>query len=243
MQSYDRDGVKATPFLEAFMAYERSTYHGKSIDDIGDIRIGQWIFLYVVLQSLPLITVDAPGVRWTQGVEYFLCEVPKGTPPWLREETGNKALYRVAGGSGVVSLPADAVENSVDGFYHRSHCWRMAQVWSGGDAVPPLTARPSFPMRTASKASSFADDSAPDLTAPPVVGQETFFNGSPNVSPRHSVALGLEPLPLPPPILANEFPANRKVSTPDPTRSFDNILGPATPAYKKKGWGSFSGGA
>ena len=241
MQSYDRDGVKATPFLEAFMAFERSTYHGKSIDEIVDLRIGQWIFLYVVMQSLPLVVVDAPGIRWTQGCEYFLCEVPRGSPPWVKEERGQKAFYRVAGGAGVVSLPQDSVENSVEAIYHRSHCWKMAQYWSGEEVVPPLTARPPGPSRTAST-NSFSEA----LATPPMIGHDSFLPapGSPhmNQSHRSSVALGLEALPLPPAIMADEFPQSggRKASTPNPTRSFDDILGPATPT-KKKGWGSLGG--
>jgi hypothetical protein len=237
MQSYDRDGVKATPFLEAFMAYERTTYHGKCIDEILDLRIGQWIFLYVVMQSLPLLVVDAPGIRWTQGVEYFLCEVPKGTPPWVREEVGSKSLYRIAGGATVVSMPADSVENSVEGIYQRSHCWQMAALWSG-EAQAPLAVGSSFSTRSASYHGSFSDA----LPAPPVIGQDSVLGGSPSQSPRNSVALGLESLPLPPPIHAPDgFAPHRKVSTPDPTRSFDDILGPETPTTKKKGWGSFSG--
>ena len=245
MQSYDRDGVKATPFLEAYMAFERSTYHGKSLDEIVDLRIGQWIFLYVVMQCLPLVVVDAPGVRWTQGVEYFLCEVPRGNPPWYKEERGQKAFYRVAGGAGVVSLPADSVEHSVEAIYHRSHCWKMASLWSGQETFQaPMTARPSGPSRTASS-NSFSEA----LPTPPTIGHDSFLpqpSASPHVSQRNSVALGLEALPLPPAIMGDEFPSQhggqggRKVSTPDPTRSFDDILGPATPT-KKKMWGSLGG--
>ena len=241
MQAYNRDGVKATPFLEAFMAFERSTYHSKCIDEIADFRLGQWIFLYVVMQSLPLVVVDAPGIRWTQGCEYFLCEVPRGSPPWIKEDRGQKAFYRVAGGAGVVSLPQDSVENSVEAIYHRSHCWKMAQVWSGDELAPQLTARPTGPSRTAST-NSFSEV----LDTPPMIGHDPFLPppGSPHLSQTHrgSVALGLEALPLPPTILANEFPQKgRKVSTPDPTRSFDDILGPATPNRGKKGWGSLGG--
>ena len=243
MQSYDRDGVKATPFLEAFMAFERSTCHGKAIDEIVDFRIGQWIFLYVVMQCLPLVVVDAPGIRWTQGCEYFLCEVPRGNPPWIKEERGQKAFYRIAGGAGVVSLPSDSVEHSVEAIYHRSHCWKMAQIWSGDDTYQPASAgRPTGPSRTASS-NSFSEA----LPTPPMIGPDSFLPapqtmGSPRQSYRSSVALGLEALPLPPSVMGDEFPqqGGRKVSTPDPTRSFDDILGPATPT-RKKGWGSLGG--
>ena len=87
MQSYNRDSVKVTPFLEAFMAYERACAHGRSAQDLEVFRLGQWIFLYVVLQSLPLVIIDAPGLRWTQGVEYFLCQVPRRSAPWTARGT------------------------------------------------------------------------------------------------------------------------------------------------------------
>lgn len=245
MQSYDRDGVKATPFLESFMSFERSTAHGKSINEIVDVRIGQWIFLYVTMQCLPLVVVDAPGIRWSQGCEYFLCEVPRGNPPWVKEERGQKAFYRIAGGAGVVSLPADSVENSVEAIYHRSHCWKMAQFWSGEEAFQPPTTRPTGPSRTASSNSYSVSEQLP---TPPMLGHDSFLPppGSPrlsmlNMGNRSSVVMGLEALPLPPAIMADEFPQQgRKVSTPDPTRSFDDILGPATPT-RKKGWGSLGG--
>ena len=214
MQSYNRESMKATPFLEAFMAYERRTAHGKSIEEIVDLRYGQWIFLYAVIQALPLLVVDAPGVWWTKGVEYFLCEVPKGSPPWVQESASHKqSVYRVAGGSAMVTLPSDVVEHSVDAIYRRSHCWLVAEKWAGfseaadvlDDLLPPVMS--SAPgSRTASQ--------SPDRGRAPLV-------------------LGLEQMPLPPGVTPSGA-RPRPLSVHDPSKSFAAILGEMDGMAKKK---------
>ncbi len=219
MQSYNRESMKATPFLEAFMAYERRTAHGKSIEEIADLRYGQWIFMYAVIQALPLVIVDAPGVRWMKGVEYFLCEVPKGSPPWVQESASQKqSVYRVAGGSAVVTLPADVVEHSVDGIYRRSHCWQVANKWAGFSEVPD----------TASQREPDFDDLLPPAM-PSGPGSRT-ASQSPDRG-RGSVALGLEHMPLPPGVAPS---AARPTSVYDPSKSFATILGEKDGVGKKK---------
>ena len=223
MQSYNLDSVKPTPFLEAFMAFERTSAHGKSMDEIVDLRLGQWIFMYVVLQSLPMVVVDAPGVRWTSGVEYFLCEVPKGAAPWAKDDLGpKKSWYGVAGGAGLVSLPADIVDHGVEGIYRRSHCWQAAERWTGqGEFVES----PDFKR-------DFNNGSMP----PPPIMVPDVGPKSRSVSPggrnrRDSVSLGLEALPLP----QGVSPTGSKPSSAyDPTISFENILGTSSLSGKKK---------
>ena len=131
LQACNRNSLKSTDFLISFYNYERQTARGKSIEEIADLRIGQWIFMYAVLQALPLVVIDAPNVQFTQGVEYFLCEVPLGGAPWVQEPLQQKlAWYGVAGSSGLVSLPAHLVEYGVEGIYQRSHCWTAAEQWA-----------------------------------------------------------------------------------------------------------------
>ena len=234
MQSYNRDAMKMTPFLESYMAFERSSAHGKTIDEMVEMRIGQWIFLYVILQSLPLVVVDAPGIRWVHGVEYFLCEAPKGSPPWTKEDAPAKTFYRVAGGNGLVSMPQDVVEFSVEGIFHRSHCWQAAAAWSGNQE---FTATPTQPVPFAAP----AQEEYEELPPPPSLGGGGNLSapGSPqSKARRNSLMLGLEPLPMPPPIMGDYPGGPRKGSTPDPNRSFENILGPLTPGAKKKRWDS-----
>ena len=232
MQSYNRESVKVTPFLESFMTFERNMAHGKSIDEMAQIRIGQWIFLYVVLQSLPMVVVDAPGLRWTRGVEYFLCEVPKGFPPWMKEDNATQmAYYRVAGGAGVVSLPVDVVDFGVEGIYHRSHCWEVAAQWANDDPEANQEDPQLQPERIPTPV---------DIPPPPKFGDEGIEVGdhsgrsSKRNSYRNSLALGLEAFPLPASMVNNDLSSGvRKASQPDPSKNFESMLGPSTPVKKK----------
>ena len=237
MQSYNRDSIAATPFVQAFMAFERQCAHGKSVDEIRDLRNGQWIFLYAVLQSLPLVVVDAPGVRWSKGVEYFLCEVPKGTVPWCHDaHKATNSWYGISGGHGVVSLPADVVEHSVEGIYRRSHCWEAAQKWAGSiDINGGAYDEDSSPTQDASAA--FDHDRFSDLPPPPLLHHNTgSMPGSRSSSPgtrsnRDSMSFGLEALPMPAGVAPD---GARPTSIYDPTKSFDTILGSDTPKRKKR---------
>lgn len=211
MQSYNRDSIKATPFLEAFMSFERKQAHGKSIDEVMELRNGQWMLLYAVLQSLPLVVINAPNVQWTEGVEYFLCEVPKGTPPWCLEDSSRKmSWYGIAGGMGVVSLPAELVEHGVEGIYRRSHCWEAAEKWTGSSDIDILV--DSYQSREPL--------STPTLQLPPdSPDSETSLPLSPRKRP--SMHIGLEALPLP----AGVVPSGAKHSSyHDPQKSFADIL-------------------
>ncbi|KAL9611523.1 MAG: hypothetical protein Q9167_003848 [Letrouitia subvulpina] len=223
MQSYNRDSIKSTPFLQAFMEFERRTARGKTIGEMADLRSGQWLFLYVVIQALPLVVVDAPGLQWTKGVEYFLCEVPKGSAPWSHENQ-NRAWYSVADGSGVVSLPADIIDHGVDGIYRRSHCWQMADKWT---AANELASIPNNDNEVA-----FTDELM--LPPPPPIDPDTASPRSSSPSrrdQRQSIQFGLEALPLPPGVVPTDAkPAARH----NPSLSFDDILGAANAQKVKK---------
>lgn len=129
----DAERPEESPFLAAFEAFElREAKRGKSEAELSEMRIGHWLFLYVVLQSMPMLVIDAPGLRHTEGVEYFLCEPPQGRAPWV-EDAGEvrKAWFQTAGGAGpLVELSADVLLYSVEATYHRSHCWLAAKIWS-----------------------------------------------------------------------------------------------------------------
>ncbi|KAL3962158.1 hypothetical protein ACCO45_003681 [Purpureocillium lilacinum] len=129
--NYDTNTIKL-PFLDQFKDFEMRESRGKMCQDLVDQRIGYWIFLYVVLQSLPMLVVDAPDLKYTDGVEYFICEPPMGNPPWVEDRQVRKMWYEIAGGGGrLVELSTDAVLFSVEGTYHRSHCWLAAKQWEG----------------------------------------------------------------------------------------------------------------
>ncbi|KAB5580102.1 hypothetical protein GE09DRAFT_1080853 [Coniochaeta sp. 2T2.1] len=135
-RNIDTDQLKI-PFLSAFKEFEHKEAKGSSPQDMVDQRIGYWLFLYVVIQSLPMLVVDAPGLRFTEGVEYFLCEPPQGNFPWL-EDAGEvrKIWYEVSGGNNIVELSADVVMFSVEATYHRSHCWLAAKQWEAQQSEP-----------------------------------------------------------------------------------------------------------
>ena len=246
MQSYNRDSIAATPFVQAFMDFERRSAHGKSIEEMRELRNGQWIFMYAVLQSLPLVVVDAPGIRWSKGVEYFLCEVPKGTIPWSQEaHRAAKSWYGIAGGTGVVSLPADVVEYSVESIYRRSHCWQVAQKWANngnialhGNHDNPGGASPIYDDDSTIHY-EYGGLGGENLAAPPALlpgAVEGNSAGSRASSPgarsnRDSMSLGLEALPMPAGVAPN---GARPTSMYDPTMSFDTILGTAQSPKKKK---------
>ncbi|KAL9095024.1 MAG: hypothetical protein Q9165_002626 [Trypethelium subeluteriae] len=134
------------PFVSAFMHYELKTAHSHNLDEIHSLRAGQWIFMYVVLEALPMLVIDAPAVKHVRAVEYFLCEPPRSGVPWARESatvgTGKRTWYEVRGQSGgggaVVSLPSDVVEHGVEGVYRRSHCWEMAAKWAAEEGRSEL---------------------------------------------------------------------------------------------------------
>ena len=232
--SYNRESMKATPWLEAFLSFERRSGHGKTIDELADLRCGQWLLLYAILQALPMCVVDARDLRFSEGVEYLLCMAPRGGRPWMKEDTSqSRNWYNVANGTGIVSLPADVIDHSVEGIYRRSHCWTVAAQW----AQTLIDMSPTTQMSLAEA-----------LPPPPVIlggSTHTSPQGSPYLSPhispalrpvspallekslrrnanRSSVALGLEEVA--PPVEQSARP----VSVHNPNLTFDTILGNPT---------------
>ncbi|KAF4984821.1 hypothetical protein FZEAL_49 [Fusarium zealandicum] len=216
--NYDTNSIKV-PFLDKFKDFELREARGKSPQDFADQRIGYWLFLYVVIQSLPVLVVDAPGIQFTDGVEYFLCEPPMGNPPWVGDQQVKKMWYEVAGGGGLVELSTDAVLFSVEATYHRSHCWLAATQWeeNGGTGLTAqATERPLSPLQPPRSMFLDGDDFAPspppsfgglNTPSPPLGGPQAALRPrtqSPggsraNQAWRSSIALGLEPVPLQPP--------------------------------------------
>lgn len=144
----DMDAL-SLPFLEAFKAFELKEAKSMLPQDMADQRIGFWLFLYVVLQSLPMLVVDAPDVQYTEGVEYFLCEPPQGNLPWMEDASEVRKRWYQTAGQGIVELSADVVMFSVEATYMRSHCWLAAKAWeaSGGAAPPPEEEAGLLPTR------------------------------------------------------------------------------------------------
>ncbi|KAJ4385352.1 hypothetical protein N0V85_008102 [Neurospora sp. IMI 360204] len=151
-RNIDTDALQL-PFLQAFKEFEHKEAKGVNPSDIANQRVGYWLFLYVVLQSLPMLVVDAPGLHWTEGVEYFLCEAPQGNPPWM-EDAGEvrKMWYQTNNGQGIVELSADVVMFSVEGIYMRSHCWLAAKEWEAAFLPASAAAAINQPLDAAAAA-------------------------------------------------------------------------------------------
>lgn len=92
--------------VDAFRALERQ----ESLPP-RDARLGRWLLIYGVLQTLASIVPDAKIVRWSDGVEYFLNAKLRGTPPWKPVED--------PGHPGVTAEDDDG--------HVRSYCWRVAE--------------------------------------------------------------------------------------------------------------------
>ncbi|KAF2480882.1 hypothetical protein BDY17DRAFT_234934, partial [Neohortaea acidophila] len=227
LQSWNKDALaNPSPFLQQFWEMEKRTAHGCSISELVDLRIGQWIFVYVVLQALPMLACDAPGVKWTKGVEYFLCEPPRKGVPWANPNmtpasasnataagTG-RTWFAVGEGANVVSLPADVVEHGVEGIYRRSHCWVMAEKWTQANPIMNEALHEQEAMNAAAEMQAGGGRGgsivwAPEYTTPDIGGWRA---GSPShhllaapdsrptsrTSKRNSsLGFGLEALPLP----------------------------------------------
>lgn len=215
--NYDTNSLKLS-FLDQFREFELREARGKLSQDLVDHRIGYWLFLYVVIQSLPVLVVDAPGMKFTDGVEYFLCQPPMGNPPWYGDRQVRKMWYEVAGGGGLVELSTDAVLFSIEATYHRSHCWLAAKQWEGqtGNEIlpPPPIEEALSPLHPPASVFTDNDDfvasphplGGPDTPSPPLGPQmamrpRTHSPAGSRASQawRSSIALGLEPVPLEPP--------------------------------------------
>ncbi|KAK4193367.1 hypothetical protein QBC35DRAFT_372198 [Podospora australis] len=215
-RNIDTDAL-TMPFLLAFKEFELKEAKGAHPHGLIDQRMGYWLFLYVVLQSLPMLVVDAPGLHFTEGVEYFLCEAPQGNPPWAEDAGEVRKVWYQTADRNVVELSADVVMFSVEGIYMRSHCWLAAKEWQvaglggvvGGLPPPAITsdldsfASPLHPPQAvfqdmdpvnAHQRRGSGSGSVPD--SPHVRPR----SGSPGHRARHayraSIAMGLEPLPL-----------------------------------------------
>lgn len=240
--SWNEDAL-ATPFVNAFREMEKRAAHGCTPSEIQDLRVGQWIFMYVLLQALPMLACDAPGLKWTKTVEYFLCAPPRSGVPWAEHGSGGsgagqRTWFSVGGaGGGVVSLPSDVVEHGVEGIYRRSHCWEMAEKWC---AANPILSQ-ALQMQQSTGGAEFE----PEMPGPPdSLRPSSVYSDRSTSNKRHSsFGLGLEALPLPAGVTPDgSVPSTmERPRTPahsvDASKTFDSILGgtPDVGKGKKKG--------
>ncbi|KAL2035295.1 hypothetical protein VTO58DRAFT_101212 [Aureobasidium pullulans] len=217
--------VPPSPFLNSFREVERKTARHCTIKQLTEIRMGQWLFMYAVLQALPMVCVDGPQLHHTKSVEYFLCESPKFGVPWAREDAlRNISSTGAAKTGGIAHLPADVFHHGVEGIYSRSHCWEVAEKWSTGNPALASALRSQHQLKVV-------------LDSPSVVRAQLPANRSASpaikVRSRKTVGLGLE-LPSPGPATGGKPHTTRPVSVYDPNLTFDSILGSAMDGVDKQ---------
>ncbi|ROW04826.1 hypothetical protein VMCG_04861 [Cytospora schulzeri] len=102
--------------IDAYVKFEKHDHIGEVDPSLA--RRGRWILIYGILQTLASISVDAPNVRYTEGVAYHLDPRLKGAkiPPW----TKNTKHAANAGG------PDEAR-------HELSYCWMAPQFWRSSD--------------------------------------------------------------------------------------------------------------
>ena len=215
-KSHNMYAVHKTPFLEMYKSFEAKESRGKTCAHLADMRYGHWIFLYAVLQSLPMLVVDAPGLHYTEGVEYFLCEPSMGNPPWMEDAAVKREWYGIASSGHAVVLPSDLVVHGVEGIYRRSHCWSMASRWinegeaafaapaaaeiSRSDALSPLQPPPGFAGGELGVRPTARDEARNSVSGVDGIGGAGAVperRGRSRQSQRNSIAIGLEKLPIP----------------------------------------------
>jgi hypothetical protein len=160
--SYNKDtrGMR-NGFAQLWIAFEAKSTSGMTIDKVANFRLGAWLFMYCLLQTLPLLTVDAPGVQFTQGVEYLLCEPARGRLHWSKEST-QKDWYRDPSTGLLSQMSKDAIELSYDAIYRLSHCWQKGEMWEQELTGLPRNRRPSHKQPSPpQQASQFAPQLAP----------------------------------------------------------------------------------
>ncbi|THV77820.1 hypothetical protein D6D28_00021 [Aureobasidium pullulans] len=217
--------VPPSPFLNSFREVERKTARHCTIKQLTEIRMGQWLFMYAVLQALPMVCVDGPQLHHTKSVEYFLCESPKFGVPWAREDAlRNISSTGAAKTGGIAHLPADVFHHGVEGIYFRSHCWEVAEKWSTENPALASALRSQHQLEVV-------------LDSPSVVRAQLPANRSASpaikVQSRKTVGLGLE-LPPPGPATGGKPHTTRPVSVYDPNLTFDSILGSAMDGVDKQ---------
>lgn len=141
------------PFLQAYATFEQKESAGKSLKELRDMRFGHWLFLYSVLQRLPLLVVDAPNLHYKDGVEYFLCKSPIGPPPWLESSHGLKPHTD------------EIADNTAEGIFFRSHVWIVGSKMMQDYLLrhpPPLSVNTSY--QASPYLGPVDEDAVPDFT-------------------------------------------------------------------------------
>lgn len=112
--------------IDAFVKFEKADRTGEV--DPSTARRGRWVLVYGVLQTLASVSVDAPNVRYREGVPYHLSPRLKGAkmPPW---KAGGPNSLPLMGSS-----HSGAAGSGEEAAHELSHCWAVVRSWNGGNS-------------------------------------------------------------------------------------------------------------
>lgn len=105
----------ANGLVDAFAQFEKMDMPAEV--DPCQARKGRWVLIYGVLQVLATVSVDTPGLRFTDKVPYFLNPRLRGTPPWRDKQDPS---------------PEEAS-------HERSHCWTTSRAWKDSGPITTTT--------------------------------------------------------------------------------------------------------
>lgn len=102
--------------IDAFAKFEKTDHIGEI--DPALARCSRWVLIYGILQTLASVSVDAPNVRYRDGVAYHLSPRLKGAriPPW---RTGHHHHHH----HHHHHPPQEAT-------HELSHCWTVPATWN-----------------------------------------------------------------------------------------------------------------
>ncbi|KUI70856.1 hypothetical protein VM1G_06478 [Cytospora mali] len=147
--------------IDAYVKFEKHDRIGEVDPSVA--RRGRWILIYGILQTLASISVDAPNVRYTEGVSYHLDPRLKGAriPPWSKnnKHASNTCI-------------------SDEACHELSYCWMAPQFWHSSDTSA------SSDGGTDRNSQTFSDNVSPPLDPRRAYG---FPHPPPPVSLRGSI--------------------------------------------------------
>lgn len=102
--------------IDSFGKFEKADHIGEI--DPATARRGRWILIYGILQTLAGVAVDAPNIRYRDGVSYHLSPRLKGAkmPPWKTSHHQHHHHHY-------------SVQEAT---HELSHCWTVPATWTAG---------------------------------------------------------------------------------------------------------------
>ncbi|KAF3909245.1 hypothetical protein ABW20_dc0104909 [Dactylellina cionopaga] len=164
IQATNLDALYTSPNNSLVAAYQAMEKSDRTIEiDPHDARKGRWLLIYAILQTLAIITVDAPGLKRTDNVDYFLCAPLKGVPPWEQQPQSSRS------------------GEEEEYCQYRAHCWTVPYQWNSQASAKSLQE-----MRV-------AEHQVPRVTDDDIFPERAELAASPTQSDNHDYIDGRPP--------------------------------------------------